>query len=228
MKSAIAAFVEMHRTGLSPDIITYNTLINGYCKAYDMVSADDLVERMQFGGWMPDITTYNIRMHGLCSSRRTTQAMTMLDELVSAGIIPNSVTYNIMMNGVCGDMLDRAMMMAAKLLKVAFLPNVVTVNLLLSHFYKHGVPGKTLMWVEMLHNIGFEFNEATYKIIDKAYSNLQENTEASRCLSEKSLFLDFLMYINYDYLRRNMFSHEHHQHPVALLDDEFRVSSVAG
>uniref|UniRef100_A0A803MA98 Uncharacterized protein n=1 Tax=Chenopodium quinoa TaxID=63459 RepID=A0A803MA98_CHEQI len=193
MKSAIDAFAEMHRIGLSPDIVTYNTLINGYCKAFDLASANDILHKMHFSGWSPDITTYNIHMHGLCSSRRVNQAIAMLDELVSSGIVSNSITYNIMMNGVCGDILDRAMMLAAKLLKVAFIPNVGTINLLLSQFYKQGIPQKTLMWAQMFHEIGFEFDNVTYKILDKAYSDLQEDMEASAadyfCMQMMSNFL---------------------------------------
>ncbi|KAF5732840.1 putative pentatricopeptide repeat-containing protein [Tripterygium wilfordii] len=128
MRSAVDAFIEMHRAGLSADIVTYNTLIGGYCKAFDMDSAEEFVKKMYTSGWDPDITTYNIRIHGFCSSRKMNRAVMMLDELISAGIVPNTATYNTMMNGVCSDILERAMIIAAKLIKMAFVPNVITAN----------------------------------------------------------------------------------------------------
>ncbi|KAJ8450055.1 hypothetical protein Cgig2_033249 [Carnegiea gigantea] len=176
---AIAAFVDMHMVGLAPNTDTYNILIKGYCKQFDVHSAEALVNKMHVGGWNPDITTYNILMHGLCSCRRINQAIVMLDEIISAGLVPDSATYNIMVNAVCGDMLDRAMILTAKLLKVVFTPNIVTINSLLSHFCKQGLPHKALMWGQRFYEIGFHFDDITSKILDKAYSDLQENMEAS-------------------------------------------------
>ena len=122
-------------------------------------------------GGKPDITTYNIRIHGFCSSRKMSRAVMMLDELLSAGIVPNTVTYNTMMNGVCRDILDR--IITAKLLKMAFIPNVITTNVLLSHFCKQGLPKRAVMWCQKLSEISFEFEEVSYKIMDKAYRNIQ-------------------------------------------------------
>ncbi|KAF8380625.1 hypothetical protein HHK36_028114 [Tetracentron sinense] len=203
MKSANDTFMDMHRSGLTPDIVTYNTLISGYCKAFDVVNAEDFVSKMCASGWDPDITTYNIRIHGYCSIRRMSQAVKMLDELVSVGVVPDTVTYNTMMNGVCGDILDRAMILTAKLLKMAFIPNVVTINLLLSHFCSQGLPERALMWGEKLSQISFSFDHVMYKILDRAYRDIQEDAKIPKETSGKSLFLDFLMYITYDYLCRN-------------------------
>lgn len=219
MKLAIDCFVEMHRSGLQPDIVTYNTLINGFCKAFDMVNADNFVTRMYASGWEPDITTYNIRLQSFCSTRRINRAVMMLDELVSAGVVPNTVTYNTMMNSACNDILDRAMILAAKLLKMAFIPNTVTANLLLSHLWKQGLPQRTLAWGHKLSEIGFEFDEITHKILDKASHYMQNNTDYFTELTEKSLFLDFLMYITYDYIRRSRAYSDNNDSSFELVED---------
>ncbi|KAB2595260.1 pentatricopeptide repeat-containing protein [Pyrus ussuriensis x Pyrus communis] len=195
MKSAIDTFVDMYRTGLTPDIVTYNTLIGGYCKAFDMVGADEFLYKMCASGCEPDITTYNICVQGFCSSRKINRAVMMLDELVSRGVVPDSVTYNTMMNGAYVDMLDRAMILMAKLLKLAFLPNTVTINVLLSQFCKQGMPEKAFMWGQKLSEFSTCFDEITYILLDRAYHNLQEDSEISSGTAENSLFLDFVMYI---------------------------------
>ncbi|MCD7460062.1 hypothetical protein HAX54_042762 [Datura stramonium] len=218
MKFAIDSFVEMQRSGLQPDIVTYNILINGFCKAFDVVNADNFMTRMYASGWEPDITTYNIRLHGFCSIRRINRAVMMLDELVSAGVVPNTVTYNTMMNSACNDILDRAMILAAKLLKMAFIPNTVTANLLLSHLWKQGLPQRTLIWGQKLSEIGFEFDEITHKILDKASHYIQENTDYCTETTEKSLFLDFLMYITYDYIRRSKAYNDNNDSSFELVD----------
>uniref|UniRef100_A0A2P2MZM1 Pentatricopeptide repeat-containing protein n=1 Tax=Rhizophora mucronata TaxID=61149 RepID=A0A2P2MZM1_RHIMU len=154
-------------------------------------------------GWDPDITTYNIRIHGFCSSQKMSRAALVLDELISAGIVPNTVTYNTMLNAICADVLDRAMILTAKLIKMAFVPDVITTNVLLSQFYKQGMPERTLMWAQKLADISFDFNEVSYSTMNKAYRAMQNNIELSKPTSEKSMFLDFLMYITYEYFARN-------------------------
>ncbi|KAK7843496.1 pentatricopeptide repeat-containing protein [Quercus suber] len=119
------------------------------------------------------------------------RAVMMLDELVSAGIVPNTVTYNTMLNGVCSDILERAMILTAKLLKMAFVPNVVTTNVVLSQFCKQGMPERALMWCQKLSEISFDFDEITYRIMDRAYRDIEEDAELFRRESAKSLFLDF-------------------------------------
>eukprot|EP00257_Ricinus_communis_P027020 XP_025014434.1 putative pentatricopeptide repeat-containing protein At1g09680 isoform X2 [Ricinus communis] len=219
MKSAFDAFAEMHHIGVTPDTVTYNTLIGGYCKVLDMVSADEFLNKMYASGWDPDITTYNIRIQGFCSSQKISRAVTMLDELIAVGVVPNTVTYNTMMNAVCTDMLDRAMVLTAKLLKMAFVPNVVTTNVLLSHFCKQGMPEKALIWGQKLSEISFDFDEISYKIMDRAYIKIQNNSEVFRATSEKSLFLDFLMYITYDFFQTA--SKKTSQDPVKLIENGY-------
>ena len=107
------------------------------------------------------------------------------------------------MNGFCRDLLDRAMIITAKLLKMALIPNVITTNVLLSHFCKQGMPKRALMWCQKLSEISFEFDEVSYKIMDQAYHNIQEDVEFFRATSGKSLLLEFLMCITYDYFSRS-------------------------
>ncbi|XP_021897971.1 pentatricopeptide repeat-containing protein At1g09900-like [Carica papaya] len=218
MKLAIDAFMDMHGTGIGPDVVTYNTLIAGYCKAFDMVSADDFVNKMRASGWDPDIHTYNTRIHGFCSIRKMNRAVVLLDELVSVGVVPNIVTYNTMVNGVCSDIVDRAMIITAKLIKMAFFPNIITINTLLSHFLKQGMPERALMWGQKLTEVNFDFDEIFYNILDRAYQDIQADAAFFTRTSEKTFFLDFLMYITYDYLYRNRAQWEKAQDPLELID----------
>lgn len=218
MKSAIDMYMDMHKFQLVPDIVTYNTLLSGYCKGFDMVNADNLVYKMFNSGWDPDITTYNIRIHGFFGSRRMNRAILVFNELLSSGIVPNTITYNTMLNAVCSDILDRAMILTAKLLKMAFVPNIVTTNLLLSHLRKQGLPERALMWGEHLRKLCVEFDEVTYKILERADRDVKEDGVYFRGTLGKGLFLDFLMYLTYDYLYRNRVYGERNICAVKMID----------
>ncbi|CAN7041787.1 unnamed protein product [Brassica rapa subsp. trilocularis] len=51
--------------GNSPDIVTYNVLINGFCKAGDIDGALKLLNVLQLKGLSPDSVTYNTLINGL-------------------------------------------------------------------------------------------------------------------------------------------------------------------
>lgn len=218
MKSAVQAYVDMYRIGLQPDIVTYNTLISGYCKEFDMIKVDSLVNQMYASGWDPDLRTYNIRIHGFCSIRSLNRAVTMFDELLSLGIVPNTVTYNTLLGGICHDILDRAMILTGKLLKMGFVPNIVTTNLLLSNLQKQGVPERAWMWGQKLSQIHYEFDEITYQILDRASHAVREDAGGNKGITAKSLFLDFLMYITYNYIYRNKVQTKRSDSSFALID----------
>nr|KAJ0210054.1 hypothetical protein LSAT_V11C400172440 [Lactuca sativa] len=210
MKYALDTYTDMHRFNLVPDIVTYNTLLSGYCKAFDMDTADNLVYKMYTSGWDPDITTYNIRIHGFFVTRKMKKAVLVLNQLLSSGIVPNTITYNTMLNAVCSDIHNDAMILTAKLLKMAFVPNIVTTNLLLSHLRKQRLPQMALKWVEDLKELCLEFDEVTYKILERADCDVKERgdqgvEEDAVYISEEGFFIDFFMHLTYDYLCRNKF-----------------------
>lgn len=80
------------------------------------------------------------------------------------------------------------------------------------------MPEKTLLWGQKLSEISFDFDETSYKIMDRAYHNIQENAEFFQETSEKSLFLDFLMYITYDYFCRNRTNYKTSQASLKLIE----------
>ncbi|CAH9130971.1 unnamed protein product [Cuscuta epithymum] len=222
MQSAIDTYIEMQHSGVRPDTVTYNTLIDGFIKSFDMAKADNIVSKMFASGSEPDITTYNIWLQGCFTTKKINRAVMMLNELISVGIVPNTVTYNIMMNIACNDILERAMILGAKLLKMAFIPNTVTANLLLSQLCKQGLPERALMWGQKLSEIGIEFDEITYKILDRASTscdtNIRPYTDYSTGMTEKSLFVDILMYITCDYLGKRRAQYDITNYSVEIVD----------
>ena len=116
--------LDMCSNDLIPDTVTYNTIINAYCRAQDMNGTMNFMNKMFAAGCEPDIFTYNIWMHSLCSNHMLNQAGKVLDELVTRGCPLNSVTYNTLMDGICSDVLDRAMILTGRLIKMAFQPNL--------------------------------------------------------------------------------------------------------
>uniref|UniRef100_A0A0A9B0L0 Pentatricopeptide repeat-containing protein n=1 Tax=Arundo donax TaxID=35708 RepID=A0A0A9B0L0_ARUDO len=53
----------LHR-GVSPDVVTYNSIIDGMCKAQAMDKAEAVLQQMFAKGVLPVCTTYNSLVHG--------------------------------------------------------------------------------------------------------------------------------------------------------------------
>ena len=79
-------------SSVMPDTVTYNTLINGLCKADKLAGALEL-----FKGYMPDVFTYNILINGLCRANRDEDAFTVFKQMEGKGCNPNVVTYKMLM-----------------------------------------------------------------------------------------------------------------------------------
>lgn len=59
-----AIVVDGIRLGCLPDVVTYNTLIDGYCRFIGVDQAHSIVPRMKEAGVMPDVITYNLLIAG--------------------------------------------------------------------------------------------------------------------------------------------------------------------
>ena len=75
-------FKEMSRRIVVPDVVTYSTLVEGFCKLGKIHDAQKLFSKMQACGQFPDVQTYSVLLDGLCKSQQLSKAMKLLRELV--------------------------------------------------------------------------------------------------------------------------------------------------
>ncbi|KAL0436702.1 UNVERIFIED_CONTAM: Quinone-oxidoreductase QR1, chloroplastic [Sesamum radiatum] len=85
----------------SPGTVTYNALINGYCKEGRVVCAFELLGLMERKKCKPTIRTYNELMEGLCKVGRPYKAVELLRKIINNGLLPTEVTFNILIDGFC-------------------------------------------------------------------------------------------------------------------------------
>ncbi|KAI4370233.1 hypothetical protein MLD38_018603 [Melastoma candidum] len=80
-------------------INTYNAVINWFCKANGMESANRVLERMRGLGFSPDVVTYNIIIGSLYDGGSLRlfeggldEALQLPDEMLARGLRPNMYT----------------------------------------------------------------------------------------------------------------------------------------
>jgi len=64
-----------------PNVVTYNTLMGGFCRVGRPKNALELLHEMQGCGQHPDCQTYSILLDGLCKNLYFQEAMTLLHEM---------------------------------------------------------------------------------------------------------------------------------------------------
>ena len=79
--------------GLSPDIITYSALINGFCDLGQTEDAQRLVYEMKEHGCTLNVITYTILLNGACKARIPKKALEILDKMLEKQCAPTIVTY---------------------------------------------------------------------------------------------------------------------------------------
>lgn len=84
-----------------PDIMTYNILINGYCKAGNIDRALKLFEHLKLRGLSPDSVTYGTLIDGLYRVGREEDALKFFKQLLENGIEPSCSVYKALMTWLC-------------------------------------------------------------------------------------------------------------------------------
>jgi pentatricopeptide repeat protein len=88
---------EMRTRNLSPNLITYSTMIKGFCQRQDMPSALRTLEDLrQTNGLRPDEIVYNTLLEGCSSNGLLVEGERLLAEMKSDGISPSNYTLTVM------------------------------------------------------------------------------------------------------------------------------------
>eukprot|EP00425_Heterocapsa_triquetra_P006374 CAMPEP_0195158130 /NCGR_PEP_ID=MMETSP0448-20130528/185509_1 /TAXON_ID=66468 /ORGANISM="Heterocapsa triquestra, Strain CCMP 448" /LENGTH=433 /DNA_ID=CAMNT_0040196925 /DNA_START=1 /DNA_END=1300 /DNA_ORIENTATION=- len=97
MDRAAGLLEDMRESCVEPDIITYSTIIKGYCLEGDVDRAFHVLEDMKNDGkFMPDEIMYNSILDGCAKQHRTDEALRILDEMRAAGVGPSNYTLSIL------------------------------------------------------------------------------------------------------------------------------------
>ncbi|PKA63824.1 Pentatricopeptide repeat-containing protein [Apostasia shenzhenica] len=84
-------------SGVVPDIVTYNILINGMCKAGRIDVAQKLVEELKLKGHSPDVITYSTIIDALSKAHREKEVSEVLEHMLNSGCKPSVSIYNTQM-----------------------------------------------------------------------------------------------------------------------------------
>ncbi|TQD95046.1 hypothetical protein C1H46_019314 [Malus baccata] len=91
-----------------PNVVTYNLMLQGFCKEGMLEEAEALLKSMEKAGDFINLESYNIWLLGLVRKGKLLEARLVLQEMVDKGIEPSIYSYKIVIPGFCKNGMLRA------------------------------------------------------------------------------------------------------------------------
>merc|ERR1719261_395763 len=106
MDSAASVFKDMELNAVTPDLISYSTLIKGHCTRGDLEQGLQLLGLMQRRNISPDAIVFNSILDGCAHKQMRTLTEQVLRDMENAGIAPSNFTLSILVKlyGRCSDL----------------------------------------------------------------------------------------------------------------------------
>ncbi|KAF5941785.1 hypothetical protein HYC85_019427 [Camellia sinensis] len=89
----------MERNNLVLNIVTYNILIDGFCKVKKVDSARAIFNNLSSKGLHPNVRTYNMMIQGLFEEGLLHEAKELFVKMEQNCCLANDVTYNTIIRG---------------------------------------------------------------------------------------------------------------------------------
>jgi leucine-rich PPR motif-containing protein len=96
-----ALLQEILEKSCTPDLVSYNTLINGLCKHCGIDEAQQIFHEMPKQGLNSDVVTHNTLRGGLCKVGNLKETIKLYNQLKDSSHVPDMITNSTLMDGLC-------------------------------------------------------------------------------------------------------------------------------
>lgn len=139
LDKAYLIMVEMGKMGISPDVITYTTLMSAFYKHNRYEIGNGLWNLMVLRGCLPNLATFNVRIQYLVCKRRAWEANRVMSLMRTLGIAPDEVTFNLMIKGFCqAEYFDMAKRVYSAFRSRGYKPNAKIYQTMIHYLCKEG------------------------------------------------------------------------------------------
>ncbi|PIN20929.1 hypothetical protein CDL12_06380 [Handroanthus impetiginosus] len=135
-EEAEAFFGEMRDMGVEPDVVSYNCLVDVYCKGREVEKAYKVINKMRDEGIVLDVITYTSLIGGLGLVGQPDKAREALKEMKEYGCYPDVAAYNAAIRNFCiAKRLGDAYNLMDEMMAKGLSPNATTYNVILRSLY---------------------------------------------------------------------------------------------
>ncbi|PAN28098.1 hypothetical protein PAHAL_5G130900 [Panicum hallii] len=139
LSAALDVIALMDKCGLTPDEISFNTLLNGFYNNGCCDDTEKVWEMMKERNVEPGTKSYNAKLRGLVSRGSIEDAIGLIERMQKDGPKPDTVSYNELIRGYCNEgRLDEAKKVYDDLVKNECAPNRGTFHTLVPRLLEAG------------------------------------------------------------------------------------------
>ncbi|KAM7511946.1 hypothetical protein LguiB_010821 [Lonicera macranthoides] len=147
-----------------PDVMLYNTMIDGLCKVGRQEEGLALMEKMKLQhSCNPNTVTYNCLIDGFCKAGEIERSHELFDEMNKLGVTPNVITLNSLVDGMCKHgRVNSAMELVNEMQVKNLKANSVTYTVLIRAFCNANNIGKAMRLFDEMLNTGISADAIVY------------------------------------------------------------------
>merc|ERR1719169_144795 len=173
---------------VEPDIITYSTIVKGYCMSGDVDKGFQVLQEMKRDGkHCPDEILYNSLLNGCAKQHRLEDALRLLDDMTDTNVVPSNYTLSILVKLLGrARRLNQAFTMVETICKEhGFRPNIQVYTCLIQACIQNRQLGRAIaLHDEILNEGGCTPDQKTYSVIVRGCvqaGSLEKAVEGIRC-----------------------------------------------
>ncbi|CAN7035600.1 unnamed protein product [Brassica rapa subsp. trilocularis] len=190
---ALSLFNEMEREGIKADVITYNSLIGGFCNAGRWDDGAQLLRDMITRNITPNVVTFSALIDCFVKegklkeakelynemAKRVDDGMKLFREISLRGLVANTVTYSTLIQGFCeAGKLNVAKELFQEMVSRGVSPSVVTYGILLDGLCDNGELEEALEILEKMQKCKMGIDIGIYNIIIHGMCNARRVDDA--------------------------------------------------
>lgn len=186
---------DMEYSGIECNIVTYNTIIDGYGKSglFNLMESV-LTNMLEHGTCVPDVYTFNSVIGAYGNSGMFVEMEKWFDEFQLMGITPSVTTYNILIKSYGKARMYDKMVSVMEYMSNRFIPfTIVTFNITIETFGKAGNIKKMEEFFLRMKHQGLKPNAVTYCSLVSAYGKaglMQKIDSVIRQIENSDVTLD--------------------------------------
>ncbi|XP_077254005.1 uncharacterized protein LOC143892971 [Tasmannia lanceolata] len=124
---------------VTPNVVSYNILIQAFCKMGSLDSAFSVLEIMEDNGVSPDLITFNTLLNGFYVGNRISDAEMIWTKMEEHNCIPDIISFNSRLRGLVSEgKMDNAIKLVDELKSKGPKPDVFSFNALIKGFCNDG------------------------------------------------------------------------------------------
>ncbi|KAF5177863.1 Pentatricopeptide repeat-containing protein [Thalictrum thalictroides] len=154
------------KLSISPDVVTYNIVIQALCEMGSFDSAESMLSEMESNGVKPNVFTFNTIMHKFYDNGQFCVGERIWDMMEKSGIAPNIVTYNSKMQGLLSaGKLAEVFELVEELHTRKLKPSLNTYNILIRAYCSNGNLDEAKKMYDCLLKDGFLLSRSPFRML---------------------------------------------------------------